>query len=86
MRDAYLLYLGSVRRLSPHTLESYGKDLEKYESYLGEQGVGAERAGPVAMEEGPRLPQEYREKNGDERGTAPRLDHQRAHDERGDRE
>ena len=45
MRDAYLLYLGSVRHLSPHTLQSYGKDLEKYESYLGEQGVGAERAG-----------------------------------------
>jgi integrase/recombinase XerC len=45
VRDAYLLYLGAVRHLSPHTLESYGKDLEKYEAYLGEQGVGAERAG-----------------------------------------
>ncbi len=43
--NAYLLYLGAVRHLSPHTLESYGKDLEKYEAYLGEQGVGAERAG-----------------------------------------
>jgi len=45
VREAYLLYLGAVRHLSPHTLESYGKDLEKYEAYLGEQGVGAERAG-----------------------------------------
>ena len=45
VRDAYLLYLGSVRHLSPHTLESYGKDLGKYEAYLSEQGVGAERAG-----------------------------------------
>lgn len=44
VRDAYLLYLGSVRHLSPNTLESYGKDLGKYETYLGELGVGAERA------------------------------------------
>lgn len=45
MRNAYLLYLGSVRHLSPHTVESYGKDLEKYEAYLDTNGVGAEGAG-----------------------------------------
>jgi tyrosine recombinase XerC len=45
VRDAYLLYLGSVRHLSPHTVESYGKDLEKYEAYLDTQGIGAEKAG-----------------------------------------
>jgi tyrosine recombinase XerC len=43
--DDYLVYLGAVRHLSPHTLESYGKDLEKYEVYLGEQSVTAESAG-----------------------------------------
>jgi integrase/recombinase XerC len=45
VRNAYLLYLGSVRHLSPHTVESYGKDLEKYEAYLDTNGVGAEGAG-----------------------------------------
>jgi tyrosine recombinase XerC len=44
-RDAYLVYLGAVRHLSPHTLESYGKDLEKYEVYLGERGIAPESAG-----------------------------------------
>ena len=28
VREDYLTYLGAVRNLSPHTLESYGKDLE----------------------------------------------------------
>ena len=31
VREDYLAYLSAVRNLSPHTLESYGKDLEKYE-------------------------------------------------------
>lgn len=44
MRESYLVYLGTVRKLSPHTLESYGKDLEKYESYLASEGVAAEKA------------------------------------------
>jgi tyrosine recombinase XerC len=44
VRESYLAYLGTVRRLSPHTLESYGKDLEKYESYLSAEGVDAEKA------------------------------------------
>jgi integrase/recombinase XerC len=44
VRESYLVYLGTVRKLSPHTLESYGKDLEKYESYLASQGVAAEKA------------------------------------------
>jgi len=38
------MYLGAVRHLSTHTLESYGKDLEKYEVYLGESGIAAEHA------------------------------------------
>ncbi len=45
MRDDYLVYLSGIRKLSPHTLESYGKDLEKYESYLGSRGVLPENAG-----------------------------------------
>ena len=45
MRESYLVYLATVRKLSPHTLESYGKDLEKYEFYLAGQGVSAEKAG-----------------------------------------
>ena len=45
MRESYLVYLGTVRKLSPHTLESYGKDLEKYELYLSAQAVAAEKAG-----------------------------------------
>ena len=45
VRESYLVYLGTVRKLSPHTLESYGKDLEKYESFLTSEGVAAERAG-----------------------------------------
>jgi integrase/recombinase XerC len=45
VRESYLVYLGSVRKLSPHTLESYGKDLEKYESFLSGEGVAAENAG-----------------------------------------
>jgi tyrosine recombinase XerC len=43
-RDSYLVYLGAVRHLSPHPLESYGKDLEKYEVYLDGRGVEAEAA------------------------------------------
>jgi tyrosine recombinase XerC len=43
--DDYLVYLGSVRHLSPHTQESYGKDLEKYEAYLGAMGIAPEAAG-----------------------------------------
>ena len=45
MREDYLVYLGSVRNLSPHTLESYRKDLEKYEEYLAASGVAAQEAG-----------------------------------------
>jgi tyrosine recombinase XerC len=44
-RDDYLVYLGAVRHLSPHTLDSYGKDLEKYEGYLGAMGIAPEAAG-----------------------------------------
>jgi tyrosine recombinase XerC len=45
VREDYLTYLGAVRNLSPHTLESYGKDLEKYHQFLLERGVAAEQAG-----------------------------------------
>jgi integrase/recombinase XerC len=45
VREDYLTYLGAVRNLSPHTLESYGKDLEKYHLFLLERGVTAEQAG-----------------------------------------
>ena len=45
VREDYLTYLGAVRNLSPHTLESYGKDLEKYRLFLLERGVTAEQAG-----------------------------------------
>ena len=45
VRESYLVYLGTVRKLSPHTLESYGKDLEKYEGYLEAQGVTPQKAG-----------------------------------------
>jgi len=45
VREDYLVYLGSVRNLSPHTLESYRKDLEKYEEYLAASGVTAQEAG-----------------------------------------
>ena len=44
MREAYLTYLGAVRKLSPHTVESYGKDLEKYEQYLRHLGVEPQEA------------------------------------------
>jgi integrase/recombinase XerC len=44
MRDDYLAYLGVVRNLSPHTLECYGKDLEKYQAFLVERGVSPEQA------------------------------------------
>lgn len=44
MRDDYIQYLGMVRNLSPHTLECYGKDLEKYEAFLAERGVAPEAA------------------------------------------
>jgi tyrosine recombinase XerC len=43
-RDAYLVYLGAIRHLSPHTLDSYGKDLEKFEVYLVECGLTPEKA------------------------------------------
>ena len=45
VREEYLEYLGAIRNLSPHTVESYGKDLEKYERYLGSRGVAPEDAG-----------------------------------------
>ena len=45
MPEDYLTYLGAVRNLSPHTLESYGKDLEKYRQFLQERGVSPEQAG-----------------------------------------
>jgi tyrosine recombinase XerC len=44
MREAYLGYLSAVRKLSPHTLDSYGKDLSKYEAYLKERAVAPEDA------------------------------------------
>lgn len=45
MREDYIIYLGAVRNLSPHTLESYGKDLEKYHVYLETRTVAPEDAG-----------------------------------------
>src|SRR5271157_4659529 len=45
VREDYLAYLGTVRNLSPHTLESYGKDLEKYMQYLGTRKIAPEQAG-----------------------------------------
>jgi integrase/recombinase XerC len=39
MSDDYLAYLGAVRNLSPLTVESYGKDLARYESFLRERAV-----------------------------------------------
>ncbi len=44
VREEYLTYLRAVRNLSPHTLESYGKDLEKYETFLSGRGVKPEAA------------------------------------------
>jgi integrase/recombinase XerC len=44
MHDDYLSYLAAVRKLSPHTLESYGKDLSKYEAFLKEGDVPPEKA------------------------------------------
>ena len=44
MREGYLVYLDTVRKLSPHTLESYGKDLEKYEAFLSRRSVKPEAA------------------------------------------
>lgn len=44
-QEEYLDYLESVRNLSLHTRESYGKDLEKYAAFLAERGIEAERAG-----------------------------------------
>jgi tyrosine recombinase XerC len=45
LREDYITYLGAVRNLSPHTLESYGKDLDKYHSFLETRAVAAEEAG-----------------------------------------
>ncbi len=45
MRDDYHAYLTAVRNLSPHTRESYGKDLEKFETFLAGRGVAPESAG-----------------------------------------
>jgi integrase/recombinase XerC len=45
VREDYLVYLSGVRNLSPHTLESYGKDLEKYETFLALRNVSPESAG-----------------------------------------
>jgi tyrosine recombinase XerC len=44
-RNDYLTYLGSVRNLSPHTMESYARDLEKFEMYLSGRGVDPRSAG-----------------------------------------
>ncbi|MGA2615252.1 MAG: tyrosine recombinase XerC [Spirochaetia bacterium] len=44
MPEEYLSYLRSVRNLSPHTLESYAKDLHKYEAFLEERGVAPRKA------------------------------------------
>jgi integrase/recombinase XerC len=41
----YLTYLAAVRNLSPHTLGSYGKDLEKYEGFLKARGTASQDAG-----------------------------------------
>jgi integrase/recombinase XerC len=41
----YLTYLAAVRNLSPHTLGSYGKDLEKYDGFLKTRGTSSEAAG-----------------------------------------
>jgi integrase/recombinase XerC len=43
--DEYFTYLKSVRNLSAHTLESYAKDLQKYEAFLEARGVAARGAG-----------------------------------------
>lgn len=45
MPEHYLSYLRSVRNLSAHTLESYAKDLQKYEAFLEERGVDPRKAG-----------------------------------------
>ena len=45
MPDEYLAYLKSVRNLSTHTLESYTKDLLKYEAFLEARGIPALKAG-----------------------------------------
>ncbi len=45
MREEYLSYLRSVRNLSPHTLESYAKDLGRYEEFLAKRGVKPAIAG-----------------------------------------
>ena len=38
-RGHYMAYLGSVRNLSAHTMESYARDLGKYAAYLSVRGV-----------------------------------------------
>jgi len=45
VRKDYLAWLRSVRNLSPHTLESYAKDLAKYEAFLEGRGVEPRNAG-----------------------------------------
>jgi integrase/recombinase XerC len=45
VRDDYLVYLRGIRKLSPHTLESYGRDLSKYEQFLASREVAPENAG-----------------------------------------
>ena len=45
MPDDYLAYLKSVRNLSAHTLESYAKDLQRYQAFLEKRGVEARTAG-----------------------------------------
>jgi integrase/recombinase XerC len=42
--EKYLEYLKS-RNLAAHTLESYAKDLQKYETFLSEKGVEPRKAG-----------------------------------------
>jgi len=43
--EDYLEYLAAVRNLSPHTLQSYRQDLERYEGFLSQRGVASETAG-----------------------------------------
>ncbi len=45
MPEDYLSYLRSVRNLSPHTLESYAIDIQKYVAFLEERGVQPTQAG-----------------------------------------
>jgi integrase/recombinase XerC len=45
VRDEYFAWLEAVRNLSPRTLSSYRRDLEKYGTYLAERGLAEETVG-----------------------------------------